>query len=257
MKLNGIPWEEVARLYRHHRPGPPDSWYGILDGLGLRAPGQHVVDLGTGPGSIALEFARRGAHVTGIDKSAGQIAQAREAAEELGLEVKFLCCGAENLPDLRQPVDMVVASMCWGYFDQTRVLDRLLPQLRPTGRLIISRHNWVESSPVGTLTSRALDRVVPNRRIRPPAWLNSKPRTSDHRLRLTGYLCYEENVVVTPEKWVKRVLASRHLAGMPAAESASFAQTLSDRLREALGAEFSVPHYIESQIFAPSLPGDH
>lgn len=77
MKLSGILWEEVARLYRKHRPGPPGSWYRILDGLGLRARGQHVVDLGTGPGPIALEFARRGAHVTGVDKSAGQIAQAR------------------------------------------------------------------------------------------------------------------------------------------------------------------------------------
>ena len=255
--MNYIPWDNVAGLYRKHRPGPPDSWYETLGALGICARGQHVVDLGTGPGLVALEFARRGAYVTGIDKSAGQIAQAREAAERLGLGVTFLCSGAEDLPDLDYPVDLAIASMSWGYFDQARVLDRLLPQLRPTGRLIISRHKWIENSPVGVLTSRALDSVVPNRRIRrPPGWLNNKPRTLDNRLRLTGYLCYEENLAFTPDKWVKRMHASRHLAGAPAEEVASFAQALGDALRETLGAEFTVPHYIEAQIFAPSLSGD-
>jgi len=56
--------------YEQHRPGFPATFF---DGLVQRQwtrPGQRVLDLGTGTGSLALGFARRGMEATGLDVSA-------------------------------------------------------------------------------------------------------------------------------------------------------------------------------------------
>ncbi len=42
------------------------------------SPGQHVLDLGCGPGDLAAELSARGASVTGIDRDAELLAAAKE-----------------------------------------------------------------------------------------------------------------------------------------------------------------------------------
>ncbi len=53
-------------------------------------PGSRVLDLATGTGSVALEFARRGCFVVGLDLSAPMIEEAERKSAEEGLPVKFL-----------------------------------------------------------------------------------------------------------------------------------------------------------------------
>jgi SAM-dependent methyltransferase len=69
------------------------EYVGRLAGLAGRAivPGSKVLDLATGTGSVALEFAARGCVVTGIDCSEPMLAQARRKASERGLTVRLLC----------------------------------------------------------------------------------------------------------------------------------------------------------------------
>jgi SAM-dependent methyltransferase len=54
------------------------------------APGARVLDLATGTGSVALEFAHRGCEVTGLDLSEPMLEQARRKAQALGRRVEFL-----------------------------------------------------------------------------------------------------------------------------------------------------------------------
>jgi SAM-dependent methyltransferase len=65
-------------------------------------PGCRLLDLATGTGSVALEFARAGCAVTGIDLSAPMIAQARHKAHKQGLDVRFLC---RDVADFGHPPD--------------------------------------------------------------------------------------------------------------------------------------------------------
>ena len=67
----------------------------ILRETGLRPPAR-VVDLACGFGRHALPFARRGYAVTGVDRNAEWIAQARQAAE--GLDATFV------VGDMREPL---------------------------------------------------------------------------------------------------------------------------------------------------------
>jgi len=64
------------------------------------APGSKLLDLATGTGSVALEFAQRGCEVTGIDLSAPMIRKARQKARSLGLSAPFIC---RDLADFQLP----------------------------------------------------------------------------------------------------------------------------------------------------------
>jgi SAM-dependent methyltransferase len=68
--------------------------------LGL-LPGMAVLDVGCGTGRHAIELARRGLRVTGIDISPGMLAEARRNAEGQGVQVQWIESDAQafSLPD--------------------------------------------------------------------------------------------------------------------------------------------------------------
>jgi 2-polyprenyl-3-methyl-5-hydroxy-6-metoxy-1,4-benzoquinol methylase len=74
---NCIDWGKTSLDYSAHRPGPPPSFYHRLAALGVGLPGQSILDLGTGTGVLARQFAQQGATVAGIDIAAEQIAAAQ------------------------------------------------------------------------------------------------------------------------------------------------------------------------------------
>jgi len=117
-----IDWSRTSSDYASHRPGPPARLYDLLAVLGVGASGQHVLDLGTGPGLVASELARRGALVSGIDIAPGQVAAARASARAEGLAIDFVVAAAEAIPFADASFDAVVASQCWMYFDVERTL---------------------------------------------------------------------------------------------------------------------------------------
>ena len=47
----------TADDYRRHRAGFPDSFFERLEAFGVGRPGQRVVDMGTGAGTLARGFA--------------------------------------------------------------------------------------------------------------------------------------------------------------------------------------------------------
>jgi ubiquinone/menaquinone biosynthesis C-methylase UbiE len=75
--------------------------------------GRTIVDLGCGEGGYAREFARRGAHVVGVDGSARLIAAARARAGEAGLSnLRFIRANAAALREVAtSSIDTVVAAM--------------------------------------------------------------------------------------------------------------------------------------------------
>ena len=54
------------------------------------SPGASVLDLCCGPGRHALEFARRGFSVTGVDRTKIYLDKARKQAENEGLKIEFI-----------------------------------------------------------------------------------------------------------------------------------------------------------------------
>jgi ubiquinone/menaquinone biosynthesis C-methylase UbiE len=68
----------------------------------LIRPGTQLLDLATGTGSVALEFAARACVVTGVDRSEPMLVEARRKAAARGLEVEFIC---RDLCDFQLPAN--------------------------------------------------------------------------------------------------------------------------------------------------------
>ncbi|MBX3313258.1 MAG: DUF480 domain-containing protein [Actinobacteria bacterium] len=83
-------YDEVAATYADHLADeldakPFDRW--LLERLVGLADGGAVVDVGCGPGHVALHLAAAGAEVTGFDLSPGMVAEARRRCPELTFAV--------------------------------------------------------------------------------------------------------------------------------------------------------------------------
>src|ERR1044071_129589 len=87
----------TSKDYARHRAGFPDSLFERLATYGIGKPGQCLVDLGTGTGTLARGFARRGCHVIGIDRDEAMLARARRLVPA----ADYRCATAEStgLPD--------------------------------------------------------------------------------------------------------------------------------------------------------------
>jgi 2-polyprenyl-3-methyl-5-hydroxy-6-metoxy-1,4-benzoquinol methylase len=92
-------WDQTSEDYSKYRPGYPDSYFLLLQELGIGQKNQDILDLGTGTGALALPFAKQGAHVTGVDISTGQIEAAKTLASQKKLNVRFIVAKAEDRRD--------------------------------------------------------------------------------------------------------------------------------------------------------------
>ena len=95
--------------------------------------GKHVLDLGSGHGMAAIVLARRGAHVTGLELSAGYLDESRRRAEANGVTVDWVRANAEHLPFPDGSFDRVWGNAILHHLDIGRAADELRRVLRPGG----------------------------------------------------------------------------------------------------------------------------
>lgn len=71
------------------------------------SPGKRVLDLACGPGLYAVELARRGCHVTGVDYSPASIAHAQELAHRYQVSERctFVECDVRDLNFVKEEFD--------------------------------------------------------------------------------------------------------------------------------------------------------
>lgn len=104
--------------------------------MGLKQ-GMRLLDVGCGPGRHAVEFARRGVDVVGIDISPEFVAVARERAKEARVSVSFFEMDAHLLP-FEDEFDSAV-TLCEGAFglglDDLAILKGMAHGLVPGGGL--------------------------------------------------------------------------------------------------------------------------
>jgi len=75
---------------------------------------KYILDIGCGTGRHAIELAKRGYKVTGVDLSESQLKRAREKAADVGVKVDFIQKDARNLDFVNE--FNVVIMICEGAF---------------------------------------------------------------------------------------------------------------------------------------------
>lgn len=137
-----VDFGKAAADYGKWRQGFPPAFFARLDAFGLGRDGQRVLDLGTGTGLLARDFARRGCSVTGLDLSPELLAEARKTDVAEGLAIDYIQAPAEatGLPDAA--FDLVSAGTCWHWFDARAAAAEARRVLRPAGRLLICSLDW-------------------------------------------------------------------------------------------------------------------
>ncbi|UQZ81386.1 putative methyltransferase YcgJ [Paenibacillus konkukensis] len=120
-------------------------WKETLTGL-LPARGEErldVLDVGTGPGFLALQFASMGHTVTGLDLSPSMLEIAAEKAAVLELPCSFIEGDAESLPFPDHSFDVVAnRHLLWTLPNPGRAIREWVRVLKPGGRVLVMDGDW-------------------------------------------------------------------------------------------------------------------
>ena len=133
MAVAGTNFGMAASDYGTFRAGFPDSLFDRLQEFEIGRPDQSVVDLGTGTGTLARGFARRGCSVIGVDPDERMIAQARELDRKAGVSIEYVEATAESTTLEAGIAHVVTAGQCWHWFDRPRALAEVQRILLPGG----------------------------------------------------------------------------------------------------------------------------
>src|SRR5215475_3979812 len=107
----------TAALYEEYRPPYPAEFFqAVAQRLALSRQ-QSLIDLGTGPGLLALGFAAYAGRVVGVDPEPNMLAAARAAAARAGVDVTFVEGRAEDLPDTVGGFDVVTIGRALHWMD--------------------------------------------------------------------------------------------------------------------------------------------
>jgi SAM-dependent methyltransferase len=144
----GRPWAEDLG-YPDELANVPETAVGSFAGvanpwqLGRLAPGERVLDLGSGAGTdslVAAQMVGEQGHVTGIDMTPEMLAKARAAAVEMGAaNVEFVESEAEQLPFADASFDVVISNGVIDLIpDKDAVFAEIFRVLAPGGRIQIA-----------------------------------------------------------------------------------------------------------------------
>ena len=161
----GRAWAEDLR-YPAELASVPDaaveSFAGVANPweLGRVAPGERVLDLGSGAGTdslVAAQMVGEHGHVTGIDMTAEMLAKARAAAAEMGVaNVEFVESEADRLPFADASFDDVISNGVIDLIpDKDAVFAEIFRVLTHGGRIQIA--DVTIQNPVSTDARRDID----------------------------------------------------------------------------------------------------
>jgi ubiquinone/menaquinone biosynthesis C-methylase UbiE len=205
-------WNEAGKRYVHLSVGAladlsrqaAEQVFRLAD----LKPGEHVLDVGTGAGSPALESAQyvgEGGRITGIDSAASMIVAAKRRAEELGIKnAEFFEMEGERMDFADGSFDAIISRYAYPHFtNASAAFKESLRVLRKGGRLAASMHGAVELNPYICAPIIAMAKYHPDPQpmtVRGPFALHT-PALLEAELKKAGFsgvrtLAYDTTIVV-------------------------------------------------------------
>ena len=126
-------FRDTVMAYQQYRLDYPPRLIARLVALTGLNPGDPVLDLGCGPGNLALAFARAGMTVTAMDPEPQMLEAAREAARAQTLPIRFLPGGSSELKEAEGPFRLAVIGRAFHWMDRAATLAMLDRIIEPGG----------------------------------------------------------------------------------------------------------------------------
>ncbi len=242
-----VDFGKTAADYASYRIGFPEAMFERLALRGIGIDGQHVLDLGTGTGTMARSFAKRGCRVVGLDSSEELLAEARRLDEQHDVQIEYVTGKAERTGLPKRSFDVVSAGQCWHWFDRKKAVREVGRVARPGGWLVIAHFDWLPlPNNLVEVTEQLIKRYNADWKLGGgnglyPKWLRDARRAGFRELETFSF---DVDVSFTHEQWRGRVRAS---AGVRASLSPDTVARFDERLRLTLLERFGeepmpVPH---------------
>jgi ubiquinone/menaquinone biosynthesis C-methylase UbiE len=140
-------FETTAETYAAHRePYPPAFFAAAADALKLSGR-EALIDLGTGPGVLALGFAPYVDRLLGVDPEPAMLAQARKAAEQAEIAFPIRLGRAEDLDANQGPFDLVTIGRALHWMEREPTLAALERITAPDAHILICGSTSSKANP--------------------------------------------------------------------------------------------------------------
>jgi SAM-dependent methyltransferase len=239
----------TALDYQQHRAGFPESFFPIVSRLGIGTPGQKLLDLGTGTGTLARGFAKRGCRVTGVDPAPAMLRQARQLDRSEKVRIHHVCATAEQTGLEGNQYDVVTAGQCWHWFERDKAALEARRLLANRGKILIAHFDWIPlANNVAARTEALIEHYNPAWYFGGgtgmyPDWLADLALAGFERLETFSY---DEAATYTHQAWRGRIRASAGIAAMlDEPQVAQFDRDLESMLQEHFPQDpLEVPHRV-------------
>jgi SAM-dependent methyltransferase len=238
--------------YVAHRKGFPPETLDHLAGFGFGRSGHRVLDVGTGTGTLARQFAAAGCVATGLDVDERMLGGARRMAAADGVEVDWVCAPAEDTGLDAGCFDGVVSGQAWHWFDGHAAAAEARRLLVPGGLLAVCAFDWLPLPDTVPGVSEALVEV------HNPAWDLGGIRQYETEVsaqfagagfELVGRFEVDVDVVYDTVSWCRRMAGSAGIVNLAPDRRAAFADELASVLAERFpGDEVVTPHRLQGFV---------
>jgi SAM-dependent methyltransferase len=128
----------TASYYARFRPGYPNALYDLLTHQAGLNQSTSVLDLGCGPGIIALALASRTKWVTGVDPDAEMLKEATVAARVGGIDnASWVLSTAEDFADEPRSYMLITIASAFHWMDRQLIAEKAYDLLEPNGLLAL------------------------------------------------------------------------------------------------------------------------
>lgn len=141
-------WDPIARDYAEDYARLASADLSVVDTFERSIAGlasRRVADIGSGPGSYAVEFAKRGAQVTCVDISRNYLELARARLTQAGCTGEYVLGYIDHVArSARTPFDAVFSNVSWYYCMSDRSFARELLRAVVPGGVIFVRQTTAD-----------------------------------------------------------------------------------------------------------------